>query len=613
MSYLAAIPLIPALVFPLSFVLPRRVRNRLVWVPIVAMVASLLLSVYAVSTIWPGAERIAHDGVQTLTYQIGIIGGVPLEMVLQLDAMAAVMLIVITFVAVAVMIYSLSYMHTEDRIGWYYTVLSLFTGAMLMLVLAGDFLLFYMAWEVMGLCSYLLIGFWNTHIDGRRASMKAFLTTRVGDVGFAVALAIMWSTEGTLDMTVILGQAASWAPGVATAVALLLLFAAMGKSAQVPLHIWLPDAMAGPTPASALIHAATMVAAGVFLVARAMPIFEVSKVALDVVLWIGGSTAFLAALMATVQYNIKKVLAYSTISQLGYMFLGLGTGSVAAGMFHLTTHAFFKSLLFLGAGSVIHAMHTQDMREMGGLAKSMRWTTVLFTIGTLALTGIPPFAGFFSKDMILDHLFLEGHYVAYAFALLTAGLTAFYMARLWFRVFPTSADRCVYKKPHEADAKMLGPMAFLAIIAALSGFSIIIFGEFLGGHTEWPRLGMAAASSAVAIAGIALGWFMFRDGRTPDEVKRPLPYLYNIVNNKFYLDVVAEVIIGEGYDRLSKSVNWFDKHVINGVVNGVGTTSKAAGAMLRGLQAGRIAGYQRLAMLGLFLFLVIAVYLKGGV
>jgi NADH-quinone oxidoreductase subunit L len=300
------------------------------------------------------------------------------------------MLLVVTIVGLCVQVYSLGYMHGDERIGWYYAVLSLFSAAMLAVVLADNFLMLYMAWEVMGLCSYLLIGFWHTEEGPRKASIKAFLTTRVGDVGFALGLAVMFTATGSFSFDVVLPAASSWAPGVATACALLLLFGAMGKSAQFPLHVWLPDAMAGPTPASALIHAATMVAAGVYLVLRALPIFVASGVALSVTMTIGIITTLLGGTLALIQYDIKKVLAYSTISQLGYMFVALGTASEVAALYHLVTHAFFKALLFLAAGVLIHSTHTQDMREMGGLRRKMPVTATVFTIGALALSGVFP-------------------------------------------------------------------------------------------------------------------------------------------------------------------------------------------------------------------------------
>ncbi len=328
---------------------------------------------------------------------------------LALDPVAAVTLVTVTIVATCVQVYSLGYMHKDERIGWYYAVLSLFTSAMLFLVLSENLLFTFVMWEMMGLCSYLLIGFWYENEAPRKASQKAFLTTRVGDLGFLIALFTIFTAVGTFDLAEVLSSVPEWAPGVATAAAIGLLWAAMGKSAQIPLHVWLPDAMAGPTPASALIHAATMVAAGVFVIARTLPIFEAAPQVMSAMLFIGVATALLGGLLACVQHDIKKVLAYSTISQLGLMFVALGAGSATASLFHLTTHAYFKSLLFLGAGVIIHAAHTQDMREMGGLAKRMPWTTATFTVGAMALAGVPPLAGFFSKDEILAVLLHEGH------------------------------------------------------------------------------------------------------------------------------------------------------------------------------------------------------------
>jgi NADH-quinone oxidoreductase subunit L len=610
MGYVAAIPLLPAAVFVLFFLLPRTTRTKLLALPILAMAGSLVMSIAAFAAVWPGQERIAEEGAYRIAYTLGMINGQPFQVTLRLDPLAAIMLLIVTIVALCVEIYSLAYMHGEPRIAWYYAVLSLFTAAMLFLVLAGDYLLFYMSWEIMGLCSYLLIGFWHQQEEARKASLKAFLVTKVGDVGFALAIALIWATNGTFDIPAVNSAAVSWAPGIATATALLLMFGAMGKSAQVPLHVWLPDAMAGPTPASALIHAATMVAAGVFLVARSMPIFEASGFALDFVLVVGAVTALLAATMGAVQHNIKKVLAYSTISQLGYMFVGLGTGSVGVAMFHLTTHAFFKSLLFLGAGSIIHSMSTQDMREMGGVGRGMKWTTATFTIGTLALAGIVPFAGFFSKDSILDHLWLEGHYVIFGMALLTAGLTAFYMSRLWFRVFPDCKDRCTIAKPHESNWKMIAPMVVLSSFALVLGVGTIVFGEFVGSELEWPKLWMGALSTAFALGGIALGWSIFGTGRDTEVIKQAFPRTYAIVENKYFFDVVYEDWIGHGYDRMSEWVNWFDKTIINGVVNGVGVFCRWSGGWLRQIEIGRVQVYQRLMVGGVIVLMVIIV-LRG--
>jgi NADH-quinone oxidoreductase subunit L len=610
-GYILAIPLLPAAVFFVFFLMPRAVRNRLVFVPITAMAASTALSVFAFWTAWPGGEELAGHPLWEVVYRIGMVGRTPVDLILRLDPLTAVMLLVVTIVGLCVQVYSLSYMHDEERIGWYYAVLSLFTAAMLILVLAADYLTFYMSWEIMGLCSYLLIGFWFQYKASRDASLKAFLVTRVGDVGFAIGLAMIWINVGSFSFDQVLPAATTWGPVLATWVALMLFFGAMGKSAQFPLHVWLPDAMAGPTPASALIHAATMVAAGVFLVARSMPIFVASGVMLQVVMWIGALTAFMAATMGAVQYDIKKVLAYSTISQLGFMFIGLGTGNVAAGMFHLFTHAFFKSLLFLGAGSIIHSINTQDMREMGGVARKMKVTTVTFTIGTLALAGIFPLSGFFSKDAILDSLWAGKHYTVFVLALLAAGLTAFYMARLWFRVFPGKTRTPSGEHMHESDWKMLGPMVVLAGITLVIGFAVVVFGSFVGGEATWPQLWLGGLSTAFALVGIALGFALFGGGRDAERLKATQSRVYAIVVNKYFLDVVYEDWIAGSYLRLSEGVNWFDRVVINGIVNGVGAANTRAGDLLRRIQDGDLRNYQRLLVGGAIVFILVVVMARG--
>ena len=632
MTWLLAIPLLPALAFALLAPLPRATRNALRWVPAVAMAGSLTGALAAFAMVLRsggGDQPIYHT-----SFAIATIGGKALDVGIQLDAVAAIMLLVVTVVAMCVQVYSLGYMHRDGRVGWYFAVLSLFSAAMLGLVLASDFLLLYMCWEVMGLCSYLLIGFWHTQEAPRMASIKAFLTTRVGDIGFAIALAIMYASVGSFGFAAVL-HGYSWTPALATAVSLLLLFGAMGKSAQVPLHVWLPDAMAGPTPASALIHAATMVAAGVYLVARAMPLFEISQVALTVTLAVGTGTALLGALLATVQHDIKKVLAYSTISQLGYMFIALGTGSAVAGLFHLMTHAFFKSLLFLGAGVIIHAVHTQDMREMGGLRKLLPWTTAAFTAGALALAGVFPFSGFWSKDEILVSLWSGGHYAVFALALFAAFLTAFYMTRLWFRVFAGPAQK---PEVREAHVEMIVPMVLLAGISLVVGFSSAFFARFLGEHGGWPDIMMAVGSSAVAASGIVAGWWVFGKKAVDTEaLKARFPQVYGIFANKFYFDRTYEFVFVNAYNRLSgalwtfdtkvidgavdgfgrawssvAAVSWtFDARVIDGAVMGLAATVTWIGARVRRLQVGRVQTYQRLVMAAVIL-LVLWIALKGA-
>jgi NADH-quinone oxidoreductase subunit L len=629
-AWVALIPLLPALAFAAMLPLSRGARTSVRWLPTAATAASLALSVAAFLGV------VAHTGAEpayAASVTLARIGGSALSVGVRVDAVTAVMLLVVTIVATCVQVYSLVYMREEARRGWYFAVLALFTAAMLLLVLAGDFLLLYMSWEVMGLCSYLLIGFWHEQEGPRLASIKAFLTTRVGDVGFAIGLAAMWGYAHSFDFAVVL-HGAQWTAPAATVVALGLLFGAMGKSAQVPLHVWLPDAMAGPTPASALIHAATMVAAGVYLVARALPIFHAAfPWVLPLVMAIGTATALLGALLAVVQHDIKKVLAYSTISQLGYMFIALGAGSEVGALFHLTTHAFFKSLLFLGAGAIIHATHTQDIREMGGLRRSMPWTTTVFVFGALALSGVFPFSGFWSKDDILTTLYASGHWyarVAFVVALLVAGITAFYMTRVCVRVF-AGPER---GHAHEGHRGMVAPMALLAGITAVIGFTSPAFAAFLGEAKGWPDLGMAIAGTLMALSGIAAGVWVFGLKRVDTEaLKSSVPRLYAAFENRFLFDAayrrvfvvpfvaVAGLLarldlsvidgavngVAHAWSALSSAAWRADAGVIDRAVNGVGALVARAGARLRRLQAGEVQGYQRLAYAALLILLAASV------
>jgi NADH-quinone oxidoreductase subunit L len=412
----------------------------------------------------------------------------------------------------------------------------------------------------------------------------------------------------------------------------------MGKSAQVPLHVWLPDAMAGPTPASALIHAATMVAAGVYLVARALPIFEASGVALSVTLVVGALTALVGGLLATVQHDIKKVLAYSTISQLGYMFVGLGAAGAAAAAYHLVTHAFFKSLLFLGAGVIIHSCHTQDMREMGGLARRLPWTTATFTAGSLALAGIFPFSGFWSKDEILTVLLHGEHYVAFAAALGSAFVTAFYVARLWLRVFagPAHADHA-----HEGHPTMLAPMVVLAALTAVVGFGGPALGGFLGHAIPWPEASTAAVSTAAALGGLALGWWVYGRpgaGERTARLRASAGFAYTALANKLYFDAAYERLVVRPYHALTGATAAFDLRGIDAAVNGVGEAwrrvsgiaavvdlgvidgsvnalaagARRVGGLLRRVQAGRVQAYQRYVVGAVVLLLVAWIVGKGA-
>ncbi|HZD60553.1 MAG TPA: NADH-quinone oxidoreductase subunit L, partial [Anaerolineae bacterium] len=421
MNYLSLIVLLPVLSFVTLLIFGKKLGEKSSYIGVSAVAVAFLLSIKALIDVLGGLHG-------QLTFTWLEVGNLKLTFGLMIDSLAAMMLVVVTFVSMLVQIFSVGYMHGDKRIGWFYACLSMFTASMLLLVFSPNYVQMYMAWEGVGLFSYLLIGFWFEKRSASDAAKKAFMVTRVGDLGFGIGLILLFLAAGTLDMNKVFAM--EFAPTTASLIAILLFFGAIGKSAQFPLHVWLPDAMEGPTPVSALIHAATMVAAGVFLVARSYPLFEQGPAAMQFVAVIGTITAFMAATIALVATDIKKILAYSTISQLGYMMMGLGVGAFAAGTFHLMTHAFFKALLFLGAGSVIHAVHSQEIFDMGGLFRRMRITAITFIIGGLALAGFPGLSGFWSKDEILAGAYSSGHVAIYAVGLLTALLTAFYTFRL---------------------------------------------------------------------------------------------------------------------------------------------------------------------------------------
>lgn len=493
------------------------------------------------------------------------------------DPLTAVMLIIVTTVGLAVHVYSVGYMKHEPRFTWYYTVLALFMTAMLSLIIANNYLQMYISWEAMGLCSYLLIGFWYEKKSASDAAMKAFITTRVGDVGFFLGIALLFVAAGTFDFTALKGlvESHTLSAGLLTAVAILLFCGAAGKSAQFPLHVWLPDAMEGPTPVSALIHAATMVAAGVYLVARSFFIFEAAHpAALTVVAIVGTITAVMAATTALAMNDIKKVLAYSTISQLGYMMVALGVGGYVAGVFHLMTHAFFKALLFLGAGSVIHGTGTQNIYEMGGLAKKMKLTYVTFFVASLSIAGIFPLSGFWSKDEILADIFRGGNYVIFGLLVFTAFLTAFYMFRLFFLVFLGQPKNSA-THAHESPPVMSLPLVFLAVPAALIGlvgspFAAGAFARFLEpeAHHAAPNYVLMVVSLGVAVLGITASWLVFQVGLVKEEaLKTRFQRLYLILANKFYIDEMYQAVFLGPLVRIGTFLNSFDQGIVDGLVN----------------------------------------------
>src|SRR6266536_3079382 len=517
------IPPFPLLGTVVNAVLGGAIGRRAHWVAVPAIALSFAAACGVFARVWHG-ETWTGDLFPWISA-----GAFQTAVTAQVDQLSAVMLLMVTGVSLLIHLYSVGYMRDDAGYARFFTYLNLFVFSMVMLVLAGNFLLLYVFWEGVGLCSYLLIGFWYERPAAADAGKKAFIVNRVGDFGFGLAIMLIWVTFGTVDYGEVFGKAdATIGAGTYTAIALLLFMGATGKSAQLPLFTWLPDAMEGPTPVSALIHAATMVTAGVYMVARCHTLFEMAPFGLEVVAWVGALTAVFSASIGLVQTDIKRVLAYSTISQLGYMFAGVGVGAYAAGIFHLVTHAFFKALLFLGAGSVIHAMSgEQDLRKMGGLAPRMVTTTLTMTIGAAGLAGVPGLAGFFSKDEILHAAFAGRQRVIWALLLLGAFLTAFYTFRLLFLAFFNGPrmSREVAHHVHESPRVMTWPLVVLAVLTVVAGWAVGVpsdsgtrFAHFLAPVFPAPHEGGPAGVAAymllilsvvVVTAGVVLAWVMY--------------------------------------------------------------------------------------------------------
>lgn len=616
MEWIIAIPALPAVMFAVMVLMPRSLRNAMRYLSIAAMTVVVGLSFYAtIQALHAGIHGVSQI-IWSVSWPLVDLGDKSIELGLSLNAISAATLPMVAFVAWCVQVFSLGYMAEDERKGWYYAVVSLFTAAMLSFVLASDLLLAFVSWEIMGLCSYFLIGFWFTEKDPREASQKAFITTRIGDLGFFFALMVIFAQCGTFNLSEVLSSVPQWAASAAYLAAGGLLLAAVGKSAQLPLHVWLPDAMAGPTPASALIHAATMVAAGVLLVARTMPIFLQAPELLMLTLLIGLLTSLVAGFIACVQQDIKKVLAYSTVSQLGLMFCALGVAGVSAALFHLVTHGFFKALLFLGAGFIIHAAGTQDMREMGGLRKKLPLTWLTFLIGTLALSGVAPLSGFFSKDEIVHVLLAADKPWAAAGVFAASVLTAFYMTRLYFKVFEgENRGHC----HHEHGLAMLAPLSLLALCTLGAGFISVEFAHFMGAHGEWPSVQLIIISCLVAASGIGSAWcFYGRGEKSIDRVLSTRPteqrsVFYRVCEQKFYFDRFNDAVWIAGTKALAALLACFDRKGIDAVVNGLAQLAKGLGDLSRDLQSGKLQHYQRLTIAAVIVLVVVVVLLTKGV
>jgi NADH-quinone oxidoreductase subunit L len=617
------------------------------WLAVLASGAAFVLSLLAVLDLMklsPEARAIGFiDNIGPWLYT----GRFQIDLSLTLDPLSAVMILIITGVGTLIHIYSMGYMHGDPRYSRFFTFLNLFVGSMLILVLGSNFILMYVGWELVGTCSYLLIGFWFDRPSAAAAGKKAFLVNRVGDFGFALGIMLIFLTTAqhlpNLPIDLTFKNVATAVSGgaipaaTATIICLLLFWGATGKSAQIPLYVWLPDAMEGPTPVSALIHAATMVTAGVYMVARNHTLFSIGLPTvwgIPLIALIGALTAFFAACIALVQYDIKKVLAYSTVSQLGYMFIGVGVGAYGAGIFHLMTHAFFKACLFLGAGSVMHGLHNEvDMRRMGGLKRYMPSTRMTFLISTIAIAGIPPLAGFFSKDLILGKAFgyPAGGKLIWALGIITALMTAFYMFRLYYRIFegePQEAyDRphqgghekeadhspAAHGLPHESPANMTGVLWILAILAIVGGFvglpAFMHAPDLLGTWLEpvfaaargvkmeavelsaGTEIGLMVISALIAIAGVVIAWRLYGNPSDPHYQAAQGLERNSLLQNKFYVDEAYQAAFIKPGLRLALFSDAFDRYVVDGIVMFVSFMVALVGEVLRFFQSGYIRWY----------------------
>ncbi len=632
---LTAIPAIPALVFVVLALFGRYLRENAQYVAIFGMVFSLVFSVTALGLVISGGGEPISFAVPWI--DLGEGGAFPMG--IYIDGLAAVMLVVVSFVSLMVQLYSGAFMEGDPRFAWYYAVLNLFTASMLGLVVAPNFIQLYVFWELVGLCSYLLIGHWFEKRSARDAAQKAFIVTRVGDAALFVGIIIFWAQTGTTSFDGIsqAAQAGFIGGSLFTAAVVLVFVGAIGKSAQFPLHVWLPDAMEGPTPVSALIHAATMVAAGVYLVARTYDIFVQSPTAMLTVAYIGGFTALMAATMALVKKDIKRVIAYSTVSQLGYMMLALGIGAFSAGMFHLYNHAFFKALLFLGAGSIIYAMNSYNLTEMGGLRHRMPLTFWTMVVAGLSLAGIFPLAGFWSKDAIVASAFEDHFYVLFGMALLTVFLTAFYIFRAIFMAFTGEPRTEAAREAEDPPGIMTLPMVVLALLAVASGWVGIpesfglplrdYFAEFVapsgfaaetlsatfGVEPHGFSFGLAVVSVLVGLGGIGLAYVLYvARPALSGSLARRFSGLHAFLDKGWYFDAFYGATFVRGARALGRATNVFDRRGLDRGVGGVGRGIQGLGEFLRRLQTGGVQNYALFILLSVLVLGIVVGAVAGA-
>ncbi len=637
-SLIVLIPLLPLAAFILLGLFGRKYfKNSSGIIATVLLLASTILAIYTAYGYlfeYGKVNDIYEKLVPLKISWLEFFPGVSIDMGILLDPISVMMLAVVTFVSLMVHIYSIAYMKGEERFATYYAFLGLFTFSMLGLVVASNIFQIYIFWELVGISSFLLIGFYYDKPNAVAACKKAFIVTRFADLGFLTGILILSFYSGTLDFNTLIQRLTS--PGseeLNTALAasfmgvsaltwgmILIFIGAAGKSAMFPLHIWLPDAMEGPTPVSALIHAATMVVAGVYLVARLFPVFALSAPeALQLVAYVGGFSAFIAAIIACTQTDIKRVLAFSTMSQIGYMMFALGVSKYGgeaglgytASMFHLFTHAMFKALLFLGAGSVIHFVHSNEMKDMGGLRKQLPITHITFLIACLSISGIPPFSGFFSKEEILLAAWQQNK-IIYWVAFFTSGLTAFYMFRLYFRIFWNNTNNVNARQHGEGGFAMLLPMILLAIGSTVAGF--IPFGNFVttdGGIIESHfDLEFSAAPVALGLAGIITAmWLYKKQNEKPANLVASLGGLYKLAANKFYVDEIYLFVTKKVvFNLIGKPAAWFDRNVVDGIVNLTGNITLGISGGIKKFQSGKVQQYAFYFLTGVILLATLFIY-----
>ncbi|MCI0183385.1 MAG: NADH-quinone oxidoreductase subunit L [Acidibacillus sp.] len=627
------VPVLPLVAYLLLLAVGKRMSEAATTtISVLAVFIGFIISIGVVSDV------AGHGPYAPVVYNWLAFGPTTITMGYQVTSLNALMLVVVTLVSTLVFLFSKSYMHGDERFTRFYQYLNLFVFSMLGLVITSNLLELYIFWELVGVCSYLLVGFWYFKPEAAVAAKKAFVVTRIGDVGLFIGVILLYLGTGSFDFSTIFAHLHHFSSmqaglgtigrdaitrlmtvqGWVTISALLVFVGAVGKSAQFPLHVWLPDAMEGPTPVSALIHAATMVAAGVYLVARMFPLFQASPGASETVAIIGGFTAIFAASIGLTQRDIKRVIAYSTVSQLGYMMLAMGVGAYVSGMFHLMTHAFFKALLFLAAGSVIHAIDTQDLFEMGGLRKYMPITHATFLAGALALSGIPPFAGFWSKDDILTATFDSGHYVLYAFGLIAAFFTAVYIFRVYFLTF--SGTYKGNKHPHEGSWVMTLPLIVLGLLATFAGFINTPFAPFLGnflqvggpiGYNPPANWGLMGVSAVTGLLGIWVAYSLYSHGKRADAFAKRMGILYHLSFHKWYIDELYAAIIVLPVVTIADGLQFLDRYIVDGLVRLIGEIGYTGGISLKYSADGQVQTYGLVTVFGIAIVVLAALRIGG--